>query len=55
MVAGKYISVEEAEVLAGLREYNALLFDLVLKRSLRVEGAGFQDVVFHSRRLFQRK
>jgi mannonate dehydratase len=34
--------------LQALRERNPLLFDLVLKRSLRWQGQGFADAVFHT-------
>ena len=38
--------------LNALREHNPLLFDFVLKRSLRWQGQGFSPAVFASRRLF---
>ena len=38
-----------------LRGYNALLFDLVLKRQLRVRGQRLQDIVFASRRIFEQR
>ena len=53
LVKGKYISEQQAAILAKVRDYNALLFDLLLKRMLRHHGQGFQDIVFSSRRIFQ--
>jgi mannonate dehydratase len=55
MVAGKYITKPQAIVLGEIRKYNALLFDFLLKRYLRVDGLGLQDIVFASRRLFDRQ
>jgi len=52
MVQGKYITHAQAKVLGAVRQYNALLFDLLLKRHLRVKGLRLQDIVFASRRLF---
>jgi uncharacterized protein len=55
MVKRNYITETQAEVLGKVRQYNALLFDLLLKRHLRVNGMGLQDIVFASRRLFDRQ
>ncbi|MFQ5993841.1 MAG: amidohydrolase family protein [Acidiferrobacterales bacterium] len=52
MVAMRYITHSEADVLTEVRRYNALLFDFVLKRHIRVGDKRFQPVVFHSRRVF---
>jgi mannonate dehydratase len=46
----RYITAEQAEVLAQLRQHNSLLFDFVLKRQLR--GQGFGISVFHTRSLW---
>jgi mannonate dehydratase len=42
-----------APVLAGIREYNPLLFDFVLKRHLRAGGARFPKNVFETRPFFE--
>jgi uncharacterized protein len=41
-------------LLTQLREHNPLLFDVVLKRSLRVGGRGLSTTVFETRRHFAR-
>lgn len=46
----QYITAEQADVLAQLRQHNSLLFDFVLKRQLR--GQGFGASVFHTRSLW---
>jgi mannonate dehydratase len=43
-----------APVLSEIRRHNPLLFDLVLKRHLRWRGRAFPQVVFHTRRFFER-
>jgi mannonate dehydratase len=40
------------EPLIAIRRYNALLFDFVLKRSLRLAGKRLADEVFHTRDFF---
>jgi mannonate dehydratase len=47
-----YINASEAEVLTLIRRYNPLLFDFVLKRTLRVGGAAFAIAPFHTREFF---
>lgn len=47
-----YITGPQAEILGEIRKYNAILFDLLLKRMLRTAGKRLQDVVFASRRVF---
>jgi hypothetical protein len=43
-------------VLLSIREHNPLLFDFVLKRSLRLNGRGLSPAVFETRRhLLRRK
>jgi mannonate dehydratase len=42
-----------APVLAGIREYNPLLFDFVLKRHLRAGAARFPAAVFETRSFFE--
>lgn len=52
LVKGNYINKEQAVFLAEVREYNAILFDLLLKRMLRSGDMRLQDIVFASRRVF---
>lgn len=52
MVERGYIDRREAPVLSEIRRYNALLFDFVLKRSLRRNGKCLSPAVFETRRLF---
>jgi mannonate dehydratase len=40
-------------VLTEIRHYNPLLFDFVLKRSLRLGGAALGASVFETRRFFE--
>lgn len=47
-----YLAAEEVSVLDRLRHHNPLLFDFVLKRSLRVKGEGFPPEVFETARFF---
>ena len=47
-----YISQEQATVLAELRRYNPLLYDFVVKRSLRITGQSLSATVFETRRMF---
>ena len=54
MIEHGYLQPAEAAVLSQIREYNALLFDFVLKRTLRRHGKRFADAVFETRRLFDR-
>jgi mannonate dehydratase len=42
-----------AEVLSEIRQYNPLLFDFVLKRSLRLKGRGLPQGVFETRQFFE--
>jgi len=55
LVRKKYISEVQANVLDKVRRHHALLFDLVLKRCLQVNGHQFADEVFHTRRVFEKK
>jgi mannonate dehydratase len=43
------------EPLSAMRRHNALLFDFVLKRHLRLDGQGLADAVFETRRFFERR
>ena len=40
-----YISRSEAAFLAQLRQYNPLLFDFVLKRTMRIKGKKFNPEI----------
>jgi len=53
MLRRGYLRVEQAAVLSQVRRHNPLLFDLLLKRSLRIEGSAFDPRVFESRRAFE--
>lgn len=48
------ITEAEAQALDRLREYNPLLSDLMLKRSLRLDGQGLEAAVFATRRVFDK-
>jgi predicted TIM-barrel fold metal-dependent hydrolase len=50
---GGFMRKNEAEVLSAIRNYNPLLFDFVLKRTLRVEGKSFGSEPFQTRGFFQ--
>lgn len=52
MLRRGYLRTEQAAVLSQIRRHNPLLFDLLLKRSLRINGSGFDPLVFESRRVF---
>lgn len=54
MVANKFIVPEAARVLSEVRRHNPLLFDLALKRNLRVKGKSFAPSVFETRGFFDR-
>ncbi|MFV1993010.1 MAG: amidohydrolase family protein [Acidiferrobacterales bacterium] len=47
-----YISAVEASVLSDIRLYNPLLFDFVLKRTIRFQGLRLPTEFFHTRRFF---
>jgi mannonate dehydratase len=47
-----YITAGEADVLASIRLYNPLLFDFVLKRTIRFQGSRLPAKFFHTRRHF---
>ena len=49
------LDAEAAPVLREIREHNPLLFDFVLKRSLRSRGKRFSPGVFQTRRFFDVK
>ena len=49
-----FIQKNEAEVLSAIRDYNPLLFDFVLKRTLRVDGKSFGPSPFQTKAFFLR-
>lgn len=53
MVKRGYINKHQAETIRAIRFHNALLFDFVLKRSIRYAGKGFGAEVFQTRRVFE--
>jgi hypothetical protein len=53
MLRRGYLQPDQGAALSDIRRHNPLLFDLVLKRSLRSDGMGFAPRVFESRRAFQ--
>ena len=53
-VEQSYLTSSQATVVSEIRDYNPLLFDFVLKRSLVKNGQRFAPIVFESRRVFDR-
>jgi mannonate dehydratase len=49
-----FIQKNEAEVLSAIRDYNPLLFDFVLKRTLRAGGKPFSPSPFQTKAFFLR-
>ncbi len=52
MVRRGYITQAEADVLSAIRQHNPLLFDFVLKRTLRIDQKAFSTAPFHTREFF---
>lgn len=52
MVDRGYINEGEAKVIRAIRPHNPLLFDFVLKRTLRHAGKSFAPSIFQTRRIF---
>lgn len=50
----KLLAPDRREILIEIRRHNVLLFDFILKRSLRSGGRGFSAGVFETRRFFER-
>lgn len=48
------IEREHLHFLQEVKKYNALLFDFAVKRLINVEGIGFSNHVFQTRRVFER-
>jgi mannonate dehydratase len=55
MVALGLIPRSAAPTLSAIRRHNPLLFDFVLKRQLRHQGAGLTPGIFETRRFFDRR
>jgi predicted TIM-barrel fold metal-dependent hydrolase len=53
MVNRGYLDEHQADTIRAIRPHNPLLFDFVLKRTIRHAGKGFASNVFHTRRLFE--
>jgi hypothetical protein len=47
-----WLKMGEAAVIKEIREYNPVLFDFVLKRTLRVNGKKLSNTVFETARHF---
>ncbi len=47
-----FIRKDQSEILSAIRDYNPLLFDFVLKRSLSFDGKSFGAEIFHTRDVF---
>ena len=52
LCAQGFLGEAEAQVLKEVRKHNAILFDFMLKRSLRSGGKGFSPAIFESRRVY---
>ena len=52
LVSNGWLAADVAVHLTAVRQYNALLFDFLLKRHLRVGGAKFEAPVFETARIF---
>ncbi len=52
MVRRGYITKPEADVLSAIRHHNPLLFDFVLKRTLRIDQKAFSSAPFQTREFF---
>jgi len=51
---GGFIRKDQSEILSSIRNYNPLLFDFVLKRTLSFDGKTFDASVFQTRDFFSR-
>ncbi len=52
LVSEGFITAPQGQVLGELRQHDSLLFDFVLKRLLRADGARFADAVFETAGFF---
>ncbi len=55
LVAQGWLKASEAPLIKQLRDYNPLMFDFVLKRSLRIQGARLSDTIFETGKFFDRQ
>jgi mannonate dehydratase len=53
MVRRGYVTEPQAEVLSAVRRHNPLLFDFMLKRTLRIDGRAFGPEPFQTRAFFE--
>jgi len=47
-----YLSEKDAYIISEVRCYNPLLFDIMLKRHIKVDGKQFPTKIFESKRFF---
>lgn len=50
----QFLSAEDAALIFPVRDHNPLLFDFLLKRSLRYQGQGFAEQVFETAAVFEK-
>jgi mannonate dehydratase len=55
MVEQRWLSARDAGVIKQLREYNPLVFDFVLKRTLRINGRKLPDAIFETGKFVHRQ
>jgi len=48
-----YLDDSDANSIRAIRPHHPLLFDFVLKRTIRYAGKGFSPNVFQTRRIFE--
>jgi mannonate dehydratase len=54
LVRNGWLKAADAAVIKSLRDYNPLMFDFVLKRSLRIGNAKLSDRIFETKSFFNR-
>jgi uncharacterized protein len=55
LVERGWLPKNEGDVIKSIREYNPLVFDFVLKRSLRIQGKALEKTIFESARVFAKR
>jgi hypothetical protein len=55
LVERGWLPKNEGDVIKSIREYNPLVFDFVLKRSLRIQGKALDKTIFESARVFAKR
>lgn len=55
LIERKWLAAKEAAIIKQLREYNPLVFDFVLKRTLRIHGRHLPDAIFETGKFFLRQ